>query len=57
MNRKIQITLKLDFTTNSRNLINRILSQKGHFTPYEFILIIVIWWSRFQDVWYGRYLN
>lgn len=25
------------FTTNSRNLVNRILSQKGHFTPYEFM--------------------
>ena len=25
------------FTTNSRNLENRILNQKDHFTPYEFM--------------------
>lgn len=25
------------FTTNSKNLVNRILNQKGHFTPYEFM--------------------
>ena len=31
--------------------------SKSYFTPYEFILITVIWWGRFQDVWYGRYLN
>lgn len=25
------------FTTNSGNLVSRILSQKDHFTPYEFM--------------------
>ena len=27
------------FTTNAKDLVKRILSQKGHFTPYEFMAL------------------